>query len=244
MSRPTWLTVLLACVIWFTACDSDSPNGPDPNDPETGELVVEASAGTVAPSAEAAGKVAVPIGPPSTWSVGFYGVSLSRNADCSGPFVTAFDSGGPARVVDMVTDPELFRATGLPVGTYPCVAFRISDVMEFQSANAGMVCTPGTTYRGDVYRAGGEDQPFRDLDLSVIPATGSEASPSDDRIIILFTTDPGAAIARGFAPNQVVQLTTPLQIPDRVTFSWDASNAVDDDGAGCRLEPDAPALFR
>jgi hypothetical protein len=100
------------------------------------------------------------------------------------------------------------------------------------------------TYRGDVYQAGGEDQPFRDLNLSVIPATGSDASPSDDRIFILFTTNPSAAIARGFAPNQVVQLTSPLQVPDRVTFSWDASNAVDDDGAGCRLEPDAPALFR
>lgn len=239
MSHPTWLAVLLACVVLLTACDSEDPNLV----PETGELVVEASAGIGATSAAVAGKDAVPIGPPSTWSVGFFSVFLSENADCSGPFITAFDSGA-ARVVDMVTNPELFRTTGLPIGTYPCVAFRISDVMEFQSANAGAVCTPGITYRGDVYRAGGEDEPFLDLSLSVIPATGSDASPSEDRIFVLFTTNPGAAVARGFAENQVVQLTAELQVPDRVTFSWDASNAVDDDASGCRLEPDAPALFR
>ena len=145
---------------------------------------------------------------------------------------------------DFTTSPELFRVDGLPRGTYPCVAMRISDILEFESATSSGGCAVGTTYRGDVYRAGGESEPFRDLALDVITATGTDALPGEDRIYVLFSTDRTATVARGFAENQVVALTSPLMVPDVVTFVWDFSDAVDDGGTSCLLEPEAPGLFR
>jgi hypothetical protein len=121
---------------------------------------------------------------------------------------------------------------------------RISDVLEFQSATSSGACVAGVTYRGDIYRAGGEDVPFLDLTLTVIPATGSDAAPSDDQIYVFFSTTASAAVALGFAPNQVVTLSTALVVPDAVTFYWDVSNAVVDNTTACVLEPEAPALFR
>jgi hypothetical protein len=175
--------------------------------------------------------------------VGLYSFHISENADCAPPFITVFDNGSTARVFDFTSDPELFRADGVSIGTYPCVAMKISDILEFESSVTAGACVAGTTYRGDIYRDGGEDEPFRDLDLNPIPATGSDATPSEDGVFILFTTDRAGAGGRGFAENQLIPLASPLIVPDEITFSWDATNAVVDDVTRCLLEPDAPALF-
>ncbi len=232
----------------LVACGSETPAEMQPPPPavETGLLVVNGSAQAPPPGATSRiiGTAAPPIGAPSTMLVGLYSFHVSSNADCSGPFVTVFSSGGSPAVKDFVTNPELFRAEDAPTGMYPCVAMRISDVLEFQSATSSGACVAGVTYRGDIYRAGGEDVPFLDLTLTVIPATGSDAAPSDDQIYVFFSTNASAAVALGFAPNQVVTLSTALVVPDAVTFYWDVSNAVVDNTTACVLEPEAPALFR
>jgi hypothetical protein len=228
-----------AWAAWALAACKDDGVSPA----ETGELVVRASAQVPTPASVegAAGPAAVPIGAPSSWRVGLYEFHISMNADCAPPFVQAYSSGAAPSVQDFVTSPVLFTATGLPVGSYPCVAMKITDVMEFESGVSSGACVSGTTYVGDVYPAG--EDPFFDLSLSAIPSTGSDAAPSEDGIFLLFSTARTSAVARGFASNQVIPLASPLVIPDDITFYWDASNAVNDTGTSCNLEPDAPALF-
>ncbi len=214
-----------------------------PDEVTTGELVVNASSQGPSPAAAAVAG-AVPIGDPSSLLIGLYSFHITKTSDCAAPFATAFDNGGSPLVTDFTMSPVLFRAGAVPVGTYPCVAMRISDILAFQSAVSGGACVAGTTYRGDIYRAGGESEPFLDLSLTPITATGSDAVPSEDGVFILFSTSPAAAIARGFAQNQVVTLTSPLVVPGAMTFYWDATDAVMDNGGRCVLEPEAPALFR
>jgi hypothetical protein len=221
------------------ACGDDDGTAPA----DEGQLVVTASAGLSAAAASGASRAGTPVGDPASWLVGLYSFHISENANCAPPFVTVFDNGGTARVFDFTSDPELFRTGGVPIGTYPCVAMKISDILDFESSVTAGACVAGTTYRGDIYREGGEDEPFRDLDLNPIPATGSDAVPSEDGVFIFFSTDKAGAGSRGLADNQVVPLVSPLVIPDEITFSWDASNAVVDDVTRCLLEPDAPALF-
>ncbi len=212
-------------------------------DDETSGLLVVNGSSQGPPAALSPAVPKAPIGDPSSWLVGLYSFHISENADCSGPFFTAFDNGSSPLIKDFTTDPELFREEDVPTGTYPCVAMRISDVIEFQSTVSGGACVAGVTYRGDVYRVGGEPEPFRDLSLTPIPATGTDAAPSDDRIYIFFSTSRSAATARGLANNQVAALTSPLVVPDAVTFHWDATNAVFDNDTSCSLEPENPGLF-
>ncbi len=224
-------------------CSSDTPQAPDEG-PATDQLIVSASSQapplSIAPATQPA---AVPIGDPASMLIGLYSFHISTNADCSGPFLTAFDNGGSALVKDFTTNPELFRAGDVPIGTYPCVAMRISDILEFQSGVSSGACVAGVLYGGDIYRAGAESEPFLDLDLRVIPATGTDTAPSDDRVFVFFSTNPTAATARGLAVNQVLSLSSPLVVPDAVTFYWNATNAVMDKDGRCILEPDAPSLF-
>ncbi len=238
---PTGLIGAICCLATL-ACGDDPAT---PEDPDTGRLIVNASSRPPQPLATRAESSSDgPVGDPASLNIGLFSFHISANADCSPPFVTAFNSGASALVKDFTLSPELFRAEDVPTGTYPCVAMRISDILEFESAVTAGACVVGITYRGDIYRAGGEDEPFRDLNLAVIIATGSDAMPSEDGIFILFSMNRAGTIARGFAANQVITLSSALVVPDAITFSWDATNAVIDDGDRCLFEPDAPALFR
>ncbi len=237
----TGLMGAMCCLITF-ACGGD-PTTPDA---DTGQLIVNGSSGPPPSAVPVASPSGVPgaVGDPTILNIGLFSFHISANADCSPPFVTAFDNGATALVRDFTTNPELFRAGAVPRGTYPCVAMRISDILEFQSAVTSGNCVVGTTYRVDIYRAGGEPEPFLDLSLAVIVATGSETVPSEDGVFILFSMDSAGAIARGFAANQVIGLSSALAIPRAITFSWDMTNAVFDDDTRCVLEPEAPvALF-
>ena len=239
----TVLATAVLCSVSSACSDSDSGEPTAPPPPATGELVVTGSAQPASALSVPAGATAPPVGAPSAFRVGLYSFHISEDAACSGPFLTAHTSSSPG-VHDFTASPVLFRATGLPVGTYPCVAMRISDILVFESSVTSGACSTGTVYSGDVYRVDGEDEPFRDLSLAPITATGTDEAPSEDGIFLLFTTNPGAAITTGFAPNQVIGLSSPLSVPDAVTFVWDVSNAVIDEDGRCLLEPAAPGLFR
>ncbi|MDH3272522.1 MAG: hypothetical protein OEN56_14390 [Gemmatimonadota bacterium] len=237
---PSSFALVFALSVLILAGCKDDGTTPE----QTGDLVVNATAQAPNPSASGAaagGPSRAPIGAPSSWLIGLYEFHISTNSDCSGPFVQAFSSGGAPSIQDFVTNPVLFTATDLPIGSYPCVSMKITDVMSFQSAVSGGACVAGTTYQGDVYPAGLE--PFLDLSLGTIPATGTDAAPGEDGIFLMFSTTPSAVVGRGYSTNQVVPLTSALVIPDEITFSWDASNAVNDTGTSCNLEPDAPAFF-
>ena len=178
----TGLMGAMCCLITLACGDPSTP------DADTGQLIVNGSSGPPPSAVPVASPSRAPVGDPTILNIGLFSFHISANADCSPPFVTAFDNGASALVSDFTMNPVLFTADAVPTGTYPCVAMRISDILEFQSAVTSGSCVAGTTYSVDIYRAGGEVVPYLDLSLAVIVATGSETVPSEDGVFILFST--------------------------------------------------------
>jgi hypothetical protein len=173
------------------------------------------------------------VGDPSHVNIGMYALYLSPNEDCSAP-VTVADNGNTAQVKDFAQHPVLFAGTPA-AGTYKCVIFRMSDVVRFQSHTPSAHCAANTDYAIDIYRA--PDTDWRDINVDTITATGSDASPSDDKVYLFASTDPSAVIARGMSSSQVLHLTGALTVPGSGTFYWDGTGSVTDDGTACGMEP-------
>ncbi len=175
----------------------------------------------------------------SLFRVKLYEMRLSANVDCSAPYTTVF-SGTSPRVNDLVVNPEIARVEGLAPGVYPCVALRLSDLIDFAPATTQGTCIAGTTYVQDFYRVGNEAIAFRDPAGVVIPATGTDGAPSQDLVWVFFSTNVAAVTARGYSPSQVVTLTSALNVPGSTTFFWSAANAVSPaSGGGCEINPTA-----
>jgi hypothetical protein len=205
------------------ACGSDS-TGPGGDT----EFVIRGSG-----SATAASLAGLNVDP-ATFTVGFFEIRLSTNANCSGPYVTVM-TASPARRVDMTTDPEIVRVTGLPDGDYSCLAMRISDLLQFTPASTEGGCIGGTPFTHDTYRVDNETTPFDDIDGNPITAHGSDAAPVEDAIWAFASTNMASVTARGFNENQVIPLTTALHVPGSTTFYWDASNGLQSTGTGCEV---------
>ncbi len=168
--------------------------------------------------------------------VGFFEMRLSNNADCSAPYTTVFTSSS-GLLRDMATEPEIATATGLPAGTYPCVAMRLSDLISFSPSATEGTCNAATTYVKDFYRAGNEEVPFRDPAGAVITATGTDDTPSEDLVWVFFSTNPAAVVARGYSTSQVASLSTGMVVPGTTTFYWTGLNAVLQKPGGCDIAP-------
>jgi len=184
------------------------------------------------------------MGDPSSIKIGLYALWISQNADCSNA-VLVQDNGATAQYKDFVAKPTLF--TGSPaVGSYSCVAIKMSDVIKFEAASAFGECATNTEYAIDIYRSDNTGDPgseFKDVNLNPIAASGTDAAPADDRVTIVMTRDPEAAIARGFSPNQVIPLGSNLAVPGSSTFVWGGAGTVrTEPGQGCGLEPGAPSF--
>jgi len=144
-------------------------------------------------------------------------------------------TASPARRFDMETSPEIVRVTGLPDGTYPCMAMRISDLLQFTPASTEGGCIGGVGYTHDTYRVGNEAVAFKNIDGTPITARGTDATPVEDQVWTFASTAPSAVVGRGYSPNQVVPLSAPLRVPGSTTFYWDATNALQSTGAGCDI---------
>lgn len=221
--RPAISFLLAPLAMGLLACGSDG-TGPEGGD---SEFVIRGSASATASS------LAQLNVDPSSFSVAFFEIRLSPNTDCSGPYVTVM-TASPARRVDMKTDPEIVRVSGLADGDYPCLAMRISDVIEYVPETTDGGCTGGVNYTHDIYRAE-ETTPYLDISGNPITARGTETTPIEDPVWAFASTDTAAVKARGFSENQIVRLSTQLHVPGSTTMYWDASNQVRSTGAGCDI---------
>jgi hypothetical protein len=241
-SRVTSLLTAVGIVTLVAACGSDTVGGPT-----TPSLTIRGSAG--APPAGTANLVPLRaflspghlvknevlnfIGDPSAVKIGVYAFYLSQNEDCSAPVLVANNGTTPV-VKDFAQNPVLF--TGTPdAGTYKCVILRMSDVITFQSAVASTNCATHTDYTMDIYRA--PDADFLDVNGSPIVATGTDVSPSDDKVYIFASINPAAVTARGMSPHQTLTLTGTLTVPGTGTFYWNGHNTVTDNAGSCGMQP-------
>ncbi len=226
--RPMTSLLFSLAVLATTACGSST----GPNDDADNELVVRTSSSATGISI---------LGEllnvdPASFRVRLAEMRVSQNVNCAGPYETVVTNSPPASV-DFVAAPEIARVTTVPAGTYPCVALRLSDLIDFVPATTEGRCIAGTTFRKDFYRAGNEDVAFRDIAGTVIPATGTDGTPSEDIVWVFFSTNPSAVTARGYSPSQVNPLSTVLTVPGSTTLYWVGTNSVSDDGTQCEIEP-------
>ncbi len=236
--RQSALALRFIALVLMSGCSSDGPSVVTPS-----EFVVRGSARrTVVLGSIQKGDPEIALALRAVnadlFRVGLYEMRVSLNANCAGPYVTIF-FGTTALVRDITTEPEIARVTGITRGTYPCVALRLSDQITFSPATTEGTCSAATTYLQDFYRVGNEVVPFRDVDGTVIPATGTKAAPSEDRVWVFFSTDTAAVLGRGYSPSQTNRLSGALVVPGTTTFFWSAENAVRQDGAFCEIIPSA-----
>jgi hypothetical protein len=178
-------------------------------------------------------------GDPSAVRIGMYALWISSNGDCSSPTLVQ-DYGDAGEVKDLVQNPVLFSAEAADA-TYECVIIRMSDVVGFESASSFGTCEENVAYEQDIYREGQTD--WKDADLNPIIGTGTDSLPSNDHVALVMTTDPTAAIGRGFSSNQVIALASPLVVPGQSTFYWNGQGSVTSEpGYPCGLQPGAPAF--
>jgi hypothetical protein len=183
--------------------------------------------------------LAAATGDPASVRIGMYALWISPNGDCSSP-VLVQDYGSTGSVKDFVQSPVLFSADATE-GTYQCLIIRMSDVVGFTPATTFGNCTAGTDYEQDIYREGESD--WKDADLNPIIGTGTDQTPSNDRISLLITTDTTAALTRGFSPHQILLLASPLAVPAASTFYWNGEGSVSSEGSfPCGLNPGQPAF--
>lgn len=232
-SRNTgWL--LVATVALLAACQS-----PTASSVTTPTLTVMGAASApavaavgparIAPSASDTGYMP---GDPSSVSIRMYALWVSSNADCSAPqLVQNYGDGGQDK--DFAQNPVLF--SGAPAdGAYPCMMFRMSDVIRVTTPTTFGGCVAGTEYPGDIHRDG--DVAWVDQDLNVVAGHGTEDAPVDDHVTIFFARDTLAAQARGISGEQIVPLLSDLVVPGQSTFYMNARDRVYTDGVRCGLE--------
>jgi hypothetical protein len=186
-------------------------------------------------------------GDPASLAVGMYALYISTNGDCSNPTLVQ-NYGSQPSVKDMVQTPILF--TGSPAGgTYSCIGIQMSDVLNFAPATTFGYCDSSTTYAASIYNTnnttlGDTSTYFRDINLNPITPLGTSANPVAEPVVILFTRDTTAAIARGFNSGQTIYLGASLVVPGSTTFVWGGSGTVGSDSSAqvCYINPGRPSF--
>ena len=172
---------------------------------------------------------------PQHLNISMYALYVSPHADCT-EAVLVQDYGAGGQVKDFAANPVLF--TGEPAaGTYPCIAFRMSDVLFMQPERTFGPCDASVVYDGDIYRDGESD--WIDVEGNTIVGHGGDGLGQgvDDHVTIFFSADTVAALARGISSNQLVGMVAPLVSPGQSTMYWDMTGAVQDEGGYCSILP-------
>jgi hypothetical protein len=238
MLRLRMLTGAVALAALLTTACSDSPVATTP-----AQLVIYGSSHAAPASVVERnplvnlGSVATPTdsAAPQHLNIDMYALYVSAHADCTEP-VLVQDYGTVGEVKDFAANPVLF--TGEPAaGTYPCIAFRMSDVLYMQPERTFGPCDASVVYDGDIYRDGQSD--WLDVNGSSVVGHGGEGPGEgvDDHVTIFFSADTAAALARGISRNQLVGMNQPLVSPGQSTMYWDMSGAVQDEGGECGILP-------
>jgi hypothetical protein len=176
------------------------------------------------------------IGTPTSFVIDLGGIFVSPNTDCSGAIPVSGTGGGP---LDLATSPTLWAGTA-PSGTYECLGLAMSDIISFVSPVTAGPCTAGVLTQHDIYRIPEND--FLDLDLNPIVSHGTNAAPVADAVVILFSTSPATAMARGFSPNQTYNLSKQIIVPTTATLYWDIMDTIIDEMGVCSVSAIAPIV--
>jgi hypothetical protein len=187
------------------------------------------------------------VGDPASIDIGMYAFYISPNGDCSNATLVQ-DLGTQAVVEDFVENPVLF--TGSPAaGSYACIGVKMSDVIAFTPKTTFGFCDSAQTFQASIYNVDNTNPAdsstfFRDIALTPIAPLGTNAAPVAEPVLLLFTRDTTAAIARGFNSGQTLQLGAPLVVPGTETFIWAGSGTVVSDSisATCDLNPGQPTF--
>lgn len=233
--------ILAVATLTLVACASQT--APDPH------LVIYGSSGAApAPSALrgnaqslVSASFALDSAAPKHLNIAMYALYLSPNTDCTAPFLVQ-DYGVGGSVKDFAQNQVLFQAQP-DAGTYPCMIFRMSDVLVMTPERTFGPCDSTQTYSGDIYRDGETDWIDQDGNPIIGHGTDTAQGAVDDHVAIFFTTDTVAALNRGVSSNQLVPLGTPLVSPGQSTMYWDMSGAVQDENGHCSILP-RPIEFR
>jgi hypothetical protein len=220
------LALLVALTLSGCAASTSSTTG-DP------ALVVYGSGAPAGASLHSPPDSGVTWGGASSLTIKLYTLYISANADCSSPVVVQ-DLGASGADKDFMANPVLFEGTPA-AGTYPCVMFKMSDVLSMKPATSFGACVAAHEYTGDIYRDGETD--WVDVNLNPVVGTGTDEVPADNHVTIFMTRDTAAVLARGVSRHQIVPLQSSLIVPGQSTFHMDASNAVLTDGSQCGIDP-------
>lgn len=222
-------TLLLSAVLVAACAPGTSTTTPTPTAPS---LVIYGS-GAPAGAALNLPPEGVEFGSAGSLTLKLYALYVSNSGDCSNP-VLAQDLGASGLDFDFMQHPVLFEATPAD-GSYPCVMFKMSDVVKVSPAATFGACVAGTVYAGDIYRDGESD--WKDVNLNTIVGHGTDELAVDDHVTLFMTRDTSAAMARGISRHQTLPLGAALLVPGQSTFRMDASQAVASWGSGCGAEP-------
>jgi len=233
-------------VLAIAACTSQTGSGPTLSlviygSAEAPPLPFQAAARLDGGPTRASARFATDSAAPSQMRIAMYALYLSPNADCTAPFLVQ-DYGANGAVKDFAVNQVLFQAEP-ETGTYPCMIFRMSDVLSMVPERTFGPCDSTQTYVGDIYRDGETDWIDQDGNPIIGRGTDDPAGAVDDHVAIFFSTDTSAALARGVSTHQLVPLGTPLVSPGQSTLYWDMSGAVQDENGYCSILP-RPIAFR
>lgn len=173
-------------------------------------------------------------GDASAVNMKIYKMWVSPNTSCTNA-VLVYDNASPSSQ-NMVSNPTLGTGS-IASGTYPCVVFKMSDVVTGTPAynSTSGHCTTSTNISIDVFRSG---------DSSTCPdgtgATGSgtNSSPVDDSPCLYMSTS-GNASNSAWTPSSPFPLTSAFVVSGDTagTFVADFRGKVVDDGSTCGINP-------
>jgi len=187
------------------------------------------------------------LGNPGSLQIDMYTLYISKSADCSNPVVVQ-DYGSSPVAKDIVLAPTLFA--GSPAaGSYTCIGVKMSDLLHMRPATTFGVCDSTVTYPESIYNTNNTNPAdtasfMRDINLQPIAPLGTNANPTAEPVLILFTMDTAAAYTRGFTHGQVIPLGAALTVPSTATFVWGGANTVLSDSASatCNVNPGQPTF--
>lgn len=175
------------------------------------------------------------IGSPQSVKIKFYEFWISPNADCSS-MTQIYDEASPS-YQDVVTGPTFGSPTVIN-GTYPCVAYKISDLVKLTpnfNSDSGN-CQTGVEITRDLFRGG---------DVSQSPTgtviNGSGTNPAghvENTMYIYLATSGNNTTNTGQIPSQPALLTTPFVVNGATTGTavFDFTNGIEDTGGSCSPE--------
>lgn len=177
---------------------------------------------------------AIAVTSPTEVNVKIYELWVSPNADCTS-MTKVFEDTSPS-YQDMTEGPT-FGSMTVPNGTYQCIAWKMSDLLQFTPQSVDGSCLV-QQYTRDLFRANIPAETSTCPDSTVLTGTGSLASPVEDRMCIYMSVN-GDNSNVGNIPSSPMQLTSPYVVSGNQTGTMvtNFTNKIDGSQPDCDCLP-------